>query len=361
MRMLRHSLFSVFLLITAVSFLLGGAWLWLGFGFLVAGAVSLDVFLPDDLSSHSDSNPGLMNFFLFMTLPLLALNVLLFNWQMATGDFLRIGALFLDGFGIDLMTAKNSRTLSNGIGAYHSLSILIAAAGTVVAHELVHRVWDKKSLITGRWLLAMSCDTSFSIEHVYGHHANVATLKDPASARRGESFWMFLPRSAIGSFKGAWAIERKRIETKKLGRVWGWKNIFIRGQVMSLALMLFFVLAQGLIGIGSFLIVAASAKIFLEVINYIEHYGLSREVGEKVDARHSWNCNARFSLFWLYNLPRHPHHHAKGHLPFWKLEANPGGPTLPFGYMTMILIAIFPPLYKRVMEKRILALEALRS
>lgn len=360
MRMLRHSLFSVFLLFTAVSFLLGGAWLWLGFGFLVAGAVSLDIFLPDDLSSHADSSPRVMNFFLFMTLPLLCLNVLAFNWQMGPGDFLGLGALFSEGFGSDILTAKNARSLGDAIGAYHSLSILIAAAGTVVAHELVHRVWDKKSLIVGRWLLSLSCDTSFSIEHVYGHHANVATLKDPASARRGESFWSFLPRSTIGSFKGGWAIEKKRIETKKLGAVWSLKNVFIRGQLMSLAVLLFFVFAQGWTGIGSFLIVALSAKMFLEVINYIEHYGLSRELGEKVDARHSWNCNARFSLFWLYNLPRHPHHHAKGHLPFWKLEANPGGPTLPFGYMTMILIAIFPPLYKRIMEKRLLALEVVR-
>ncbi|RYZ52323.1 MAG: hypothetical protein EOP07_19790, partial [Proteobacteria bacterium] len=237
MRMLRHSLFSVFLLITSVSFLVGGAWLWLGFGFLVAGAVSLDIFLPDDLSSHADSNPRVMNFFLFATLPLLLLNVFAFNWQMAHGDLWGIGALLSKEFGVDLLVAKNVRSLSDSIGAYHSLSILIAAAGTVVAHELVHRVWDKKSLIIGRWLLALSADTSFSIEHVYGHHANVATLKDPASARRGESFWRFFPRSTFGSFLGGWEIEKKRIETKKLGAVWSFKNVFLRGQMMSLVMM----------------------------------------------------------------------------------------------------------------------------
>lgn len=200
--MLRHSLFSIFLIFTAMSFLAGGPWLWLGFGFLLLGAVTFDIFLPDDLTSHADSKPWLMNTFLFLTLPLLYLNILAFNWQIADGDFLAIGSNLQSLFGIDVLTAKLLRSGPQTFGAYYSLGLLIAAAGTTVAHELVHRTWDKKSLITGRWLLALSGDTSFSIEHVYGHHANVATMKDPASARRGESFWTFFPRSTIGSFLG---------------------------------------------------------------------------------------------------------------------------------------------------------------
>ena len=357
MHMLRHSLFSVFLVCTAVSYLAGGAWLWLGIGFLVLGALTLDVFLPDDLSSHAHSQPWVMNSFLFLTLPLLYLNVLFFNWQMSDGDFLGIGASLQGILGFDLLAAKNLRSIGNSIGAYLSLGILISGAGTVVAHELVHRVWDKKSMVAGRWLLALSGDTSFSIEHVHGHHAQVATLKDPASSRRGESFWRFFPRSTFGALAGAWAIEARRIEKKKLGSVWGLHNVFLRGQVMSLAVLSLFVMAQGVVGLASFLITAFSAKLYLELINYIEHYGLVREVGQPIEAKHSWNCNARFSLFWLYNLPRHPHHHAKAVLPYWKLEANPGGPTLPYGYMTMILMALCPPLFMKSMERKLILID----
>ena len=196
MRMLRHSFFSIFLVATALSFLLGGPWLWLGFGFLTFGAVSFDIFLPDDLSSHADSAPLLLNTYLFLTLPLIYINLLCFNWQMSAGDFLGLGAA-LQSLGFDLNPEKINRTFMQNIGAYFSISLMISAAGTVTAHELVHRVWDRKSLIVGRWLLAPSCDTGFAIEHVYGHHANLATDKDPSSARRGEGFWRFFPRSAM--------------------------------------------------------------------------------------------------------------------------------------------------------------------
>lgn len=352
MRALRHSLFTFFLLLTAMSFCFGGAWLWLGFGCLGIAAVTLDVFLPDDLSSHAQSSPRLMNTYLYLTLPLVYLNVFAFNWQMSPVDFLGIGA-FAQNYGIDIFGAKLGRSIVESIGAYMSIGLLISASGTVAAHELVHRVWDKNSVIMGRWLLAQSLDTSFSIGHVYGHHANVAMEDDPASARKGEGFWAFFPRSVWGSNREAWQIEKKRIEKRHGAATWSVHNVFLRGQVMSLCVAGFYGIAQGAFGILSFIIVASTAKLYLELINYIEHYGLSRKKGEPISAQHSWNCNAPFSLYCLYNLPRHPHHHGKGHLPFWKLEANPGGPTLPFGYMTMILIALVPPFFKKLMDPRI--------
>ncbi len=355
--MLRHSLFSVFLVFTAISYLAGGVWLWLGFVFLVLAALTFDIYLPDDLGSHAQAKPWLMNTFLFLTLPLLYLNVVCFNWQMSDGDFLGLGAGVKAFLGMDISIVKKARSLSDSFGGYFSLGMLIAGSGTVVAHELVHRVWDRKSVTVGRWLLALSCDTSFSIEHVYGHHAKVATPNDPASSRRGESFWRFLPRSTIGGYLGAWDIEKRRLKKRKLGPPWGHHNIFLRGQLMSLVVMGLFVVAQGAMGILSFLMIACSAKLYLELINYIEHYGLERTPGHAVEALHSWNCNARFSLYWLYNLPRHPHHHAKAQLPFWKLEANPGGPTLPFGYMTMMMMALVPPLFMSYMNRKLEDLE----
>jgi fatty acid desaturase len=351
MRVLRYGSFHCVLTLALLSFLAGGAWMWTGFLTLALGALLFDPLLLEDRGNHEAVNKRIANAFLFLMLPLLYFNIILFNWQMAPDDWLSIGAVMEARTGWDIRALKAERGIWDSIGAYVSLGIIMATGGTTVAHELVHRVWSPLSLISGRWLLAPTLDTSFAIEHVYGHHAHVATFQDPASARRGENVFTFALRSTLGALRGAWQIEKMRLRKRFGTGCWSYRNAFLRGQLMSLAVAAVFIAAQGGFGAVSFLLLAIYGKFYLEMINYIEHYGLCRVPGQAVEYRHSWNGNKRFSLWFTFNLPRHSHHHAKGHLPYWKLQAMDEAPTLPFGYMTMILLALVPPLFRRLMQR----------
>ncbi len=344
--------YNILLLGTFLSFLYGQAWMWLGFTFLVAASVIGDRLLPHD-TSRIEGNPSrILNFLLYSIFPLLLVNVFAFIWQMTPGDWLGIGQWASDLFGIDALAHKEARSTVHTIGAILSMGLLSASGGTNVAHELVHRTWDPKAVYLGRFLLSFTFDTSFSIEHVYGHHANIATRKDPASARRGESLLPFAIRSTYGAIKGAWAIECERLRKRKL-RVWGYHNRFLQGQLISVALLALYASAGGWQAIVLCLGVGIYGKAYLEMVNYIEHYGLVRVPGSPVAPRHSWNSNHYMSSILLYNLTRHSHHHEKGHLPFWKLEPMAHSPMLPYGYMSMILLALVPPVYKRVMNPRL--------
>ncbi len=208
-------------------------------------------------------------------------------------------------------------------------------------------------MVVGRWLLALTSDASFAIEHVYGHHFNVATRTDPATSRRGENAWFFIIRSTVYSYLSAWKIETKRLHNRRL-RVWSWHNKMLRGNLMTIAYIAFFGWAGGWQAALIFVAVSLYGKAYLEFVNFVEHYGLVRVPGAPVEPRHSWNCNRRVSSVLLYNLTRHSHHHAMGEKPFWELKAYPDTPMMPFGYLTMVWIAAIPPLWNRIMIPRVL-------
>jgi hypothetical protein len=250
--------------------------------------------------------------------------------------------------GWDMQVARATITSGNLVGGVLTCGLLIALAGTNVGHELTHRTWDKTAMIIGRWMLAMSCDASFAIEHVYGHHLNIATKKDPATARRGENTYAFIIRSTIFSYLSAWEIEKTRLAKRGLS-VWSWHNRMHAGNLMSLTYFIGFYLAAGWLGVGAFLAASLWAKSLLEFVNYMEHYGIVRVPGTKVEPRHSWNANQRISGYVLYNLTRHSNHHAEGDAPFWRLSPYPDSPMMKYGYLTMIVFTMVPPLYRKMM------------
>jgi alkane 1-monooxygenase len=228
-----------------------------------------------------------------------------------------------------------------------AMGLMAGAAGTNVAHELIHRPEESRDWLIGRWLLAFTADTGFAIEHVHGHHRHVGTAKDPATARRGETVYAFVLRSTAGQIASAWRFEAARLTRAGLA-TWSRHNRVLRGQVMTLALMGVAALIGGPTGILAFIVMAVQGKTYLEAVNFIEHYGLAREPGRRVLPHHSWNSHRAVSGALLYNLPRHAGHHMVATRPFWNLEADPGAPMLPVGYKTMILLALFPPLFRRV-------------
>lgn len=226
------------------------------------------------------------------------------------------------------------------------------------AHELGHK---RESL--ERWLsrvaLAQSGYGHFFIEHNRGHHVRVATPEDPASARLGESFYAFLPRTVVGSLRSAWDLERTRLQ--RMGRSeWTLGNDILGAWAMTVVLFAALVLAFGGVVLPYLLAQAVIGFSLLEIVNYLEHYGLLRQRRddgryERTRPEHSWNSNNVASNVLLYHLQRHSDHHANPVRRYQALRHVGDAPQLPTGYAGMIVLAAIPPLWRRVMDPRLLA------
>jgi alkane 1-monooxygenase len=225
------------------------------------------------------------------------------------------------------------------------------------AHELGHKRESSEKWLS-RVALAQTGYGHFFIEHNRGHHVRVATPEDPASSRLGESFWAFLPRTVSGSLTSAW-----RIETARLGRVgkshWSWHNDLLTAWAMTIALFAVLAVVFGPVVLPYLLLQAVLGFSLLEVVNYLEHYGLrrnKREDGryERCLPEHSWNSNNVASNVLLYHLQRHSDHHANPTRRYQALRHVEEAPQLPTGYAGMIVLAWFPPLWRRVMDPRLL-------
>ncbi len=226
------------------------------------------------------------------------------------------------------------------------------------AHELGHKA---SPWLRGLSLLALAPTAygHFLVEHNEGHHVRVATPEDPASARLFESFWRFLPRSVIGGVVSAWAIESSRLRKKGAWRI-GPQNRILLGLLLTAAL---YAALLGWAGLEVWPYLLAQAVIgfsLLEVINYIEHYGLLRQRGpdgryEPVKPEHSWNSNRRVTNILLFQLQRHADHHANPKRSYPVLRNFEGAPQLPTGYASLVPVALIPWWWFSMMNHRVLA------
>ena len=237
----------------------------------------------------------------------------------------------------------------------------IGGLGINTAHELGHK---KESV--ERWLskiaLAQCWYGHFYIEHNRGHHVRVATPDDPASSRLGESFYRFWPRTVAGSLRSAWQLESRRYA--RLGQhPFRPGNHVLNAWLLSAALWTALIVWLG-VGILPYLVLQGVIGFtLLEAVNYLEHYGLLRQrVGaagreryEHVAPRHSWNSSHLTTNVLLYHLQRHSDHHAHPTRRYQALRDHAEAPVLPTGYAGMILLALVPPLWYRVVDPRVLA------
>lgn len=235
-----------------------------------------------------------------------------------------------------------------------ALGVLTGAGAINVAHELMHRA-DKVDKGAAELLMLSASYPWFCVEHVLGHHRWVATPKDPATARLGETLYRFLPRTLLGGLRSFWSIERDVAARRGIP----WYSLRDRRTRYALELIALYAALSWLGGpvVGLFLAQSAVAVLLLEVINYVEHYGLMREEVrpgefERVKPEHSWNSHHVASAALLFNLPRHADHHAHASRPYHQLRAWPGAPELPLGYPAMVLLALVPPLWFRLMDGR---------
>lgn len=232
----------------------------------------------------------------------------------------------------------------------------IGGLGINTAHELGH-----KREAHERWLskiaLAQTAYGHFYIEHNRGHHVRVATPDDPASSRLGESFYRFWPRTVAGSLRSAWELEQRRF-ARRNQRPWRFDNDVVNSLAMTVVLWLVMLVWLGP-GIAPYLVIQALIGItLLEAVNYLEHYGLlrqrvshnGRERYERVEPRHSWNSNNVATNVLLYHLQRHSDHHAHPTRRYQALQDDQQAPVLPTGYAGMILLALVPFLWRKVMD-----------
>jgi alkane 1-monooxygenase len=243
------------------------------------------------------------------------------------------------------------------VGRVSAMGILCGVFGINVGHELGHR-----NTLYEQWmaklLLLTSMYTHFFIEHNKGHHKNVATPNDPSSARLNEPIYLFYFRTIYGTYKGAWHISLT--EDKKRGSAL-WKNEMLGLQLLQVLLLLVIFIAFGFQILLCFVGAAFIGLLLLETVNYIEHYGLSRnEIAngkyERALPIHSWNSNHVLGRITLFELSRHSDHHYLASRKYQVLRHFEESPQLPTGYPGSMILALVPPLWFAIMNKKIAAI-----
>lgn len=244
------------------------------------------------------------------------------------------------------------------IATFFGIGVITGTVGINYSHELMHQ----KSAVE-RWLadalLAMVLYSHFRSEHLLVHHRYVATPRDPVTARMGESFYRFYPRVLKQCFLSAWKAEKAMLARK--GLEWhDSSNPFWKYAYLQIVFLLLAFILGGWAGVGLFLVQAGVAIWQLELVNYIEHYGLTRKhLGdgkyEHVKPQHSWNAAHKASNWLLINLQRHSDHHYKPDRRFPVLQnyTESEAPQLPYGYPVMTIAAMMPKIWKRVMNPRV--------
>jgi len=242
------------------------------------------------------------------------------------------------------------------LGMCLSTGIILGSCGINVAHELGHKS-SKIHKLAAQALLMPCLYMHFYIEHNRGHHLHVCTPNDPATSRKGESIYLFWIRSITMSYISAWKLEKKRLNKKSY-----WKKIFnnqmIQFTVIQSLYLAVIYLTLGIKVLFVALCIAVISFLLLETINYIEHYGLIRtkkENGryERVMPWHSWNSNHILGRIMLYELTRHSDHHYLANKKYQILDHHDSSPQLPLGYPASMLMALCPPIWFAVMNKKL--------
>ncbi|WP_342119910.1 alkane 1-monooxygenase [Pseudoduganella sp. OTU4001] len=349
---LKYLLFHLVGLFAAVTLLAGGSWIGTGLLAVLALYVLGDIVGGDDTSTPRLRAHWLLTAQLWLALQLLALIVFISIWTVCSADPLGFGVWLSQASGYDVLAARAATSDWQRIAAVVQTGLMIGMVGTIPGHELTHRTQDPFSMLVGRWLLAFSFDTVFAIEHVYGHHRYVSTTLDPATAPRGRNVYRHILVSTVRGNISAWQIEARRL-ARRGHALFGWRNAFIRGHAMSAALVALAWAMGGARAALYFTLCALMGKAMLEIVNYMEHYGLVRDPNTPVQPRHSWNTNRRVSSWAMFNLTRHSHHHANANVHYQDLNPFPEAPMMVSGYLGTMMLTLVPPLWHRLMAPKL--------
>ena len=314
-------------------------WWWLTPAFIYLLIPALDAILGTDTANPPEEVVASLEadhyyrWLTYLYLPLQYISFLVGAW------------LFVDGAG-SWVTKLAIAVSVGGVGGI----------GIANAHELGHKKAKVERRLS-KFVLAQTAYGHFYVEHNRGHHNRVATPEDPASSRMGETFWAFLPRTVWGSLRSAWELEAKRLRAHDQ-RVFSWRNDVLNSWAITVVLFAAVTVWLGAAVVPFLVIQAVFGFCLLEVVNYVEHYGLLRQRldsgrYERCRPVHSWNSNHVASNVALYNLERHSDHHAHPTRRYQSLRHFDESPQLPNGYGLMIGLAYFPPIWRRMMDHRV--------
>ena len=314
----------LFLCIMGLSLIIDG-WMGLSLSLVVVCSIIFgELFFGDDISTPNYRFPFLLDFSLFINVPL----------------FLIVLYLFLD-------------RVSSAFEWYYLLYIpilglLMALSLINIGHELVHRTTKKFDCEIGNWALATAWNPAFAIEHVYGHHKNIGIVEeDPVTATYGENPIIFAVKAFFKEHVHAWGIESRQLNRRKQ-RILSLHNRILNGYLRTLmvfGLIGYFFSWQAML---IYICLGIVANYIFQLTNFIEHYGLVRIKGKPVQYHHSWNSNNRMTSYLTYNLTRHSDHHVHAQKEFWELNpCDNTGVVLPSGYLTYILLFTFFPSYAK--------------
>ncbi len=275
----------------------------------------------------------------------------LFDWLLYINLPLIYSILF---YAIYTVT-KNELSMSEIVGIIISTGIVLGANGINVGHELGHRFTNERFI--AKALLLPSLYMHFYIEHNFGHHQKAATTEDPATAKYNQPVYLFWITSVIGQYISAWKIQIKLLSKNNVSFFSFTNDMFWYLIITTLylgSIYIFFDLYGFYVAISS----GAIGFLLLETINYIEHYGLKRNKNssgryERVREIHSWNSNHLLGRILLFELTRHSDHHYRASKKYQILDHHDNSPQLPFGYPTSMVIALLPPLWFILMNKRV--------
>ena len=258
------------------------------------------------------------------------------------------------------VTASGHLSSVEKVALFLGVGLMSGTIGIVYAHELMHKS-SRLERFLGDVLMGMALYGHYRSEHLLVHHAHVGTPRDPVTARYRENFWKFYPRVLLQSLWSSFRAERKMLERRGLP-VWHHTNPFWRYLGLAGGFLILAYLVGGWSGVALFMIAAGFAIFQLELVNYIEHYGLTRKhLGdgkyERQLPRHSWNSAHAPSSKLLINVTRHSDHHSRPDRPYPLLQtpSEDAAPHLPFGYAAMTTMALIPPLWMTVMNPRVRA------
>ncbi|HYE49449.1 MAG TPA: alkane 1-monooxygenase [Azospirillaceae bacterium] len=313
---------------------LGGPWLFMPLAWTSGVAVALDFLLPARQGRAAGRDTWASAFPTWFIFPVMA-------------------ALLL--FALFQVTARELAWWE-WVGAATAVGVTIGGIGIPAAHELVHRRHAFERGL-GVAIVSLVLYAHFRIEHVHGHHRRVGTAEDPATARFGHSLYRFMTISVPGEFTSAWELEKERLERRGM-KALHWRNRMIWYVAGQAALVAAIAWAFGPAGVLFFLGQAAVAIQLLQATAYIEHYGLERGRSarggwDRIEPWHSWNSGHRVTNWTTFNLGLHAEHHRWPGKAWPELVDDDRAMHLPYGYPFMIMLAMLPPLWFRVMDPRV--------
>ncbi|MGZ5133798.1 MAG: alkane 1-monooxygenase [Flavitalea sp.] len=276
----------------------------------------------------------------------------LYDWILYAIVLLQVPILFLFFYSMQ----EESLSWVDRLGRIATMGMLCGTFGINVGHELGHRMNKFE-----KWLAKLSLMTSlymhFYIEHNKGHHKNVATPEDPSSARFGEPVYTFWFRTVFYSYLSAWKIANREMERKGKNK-WNLENEMVQAHLIQFGFLMMIYFIFGLAVLSYYLVAAIMGILLLETVNYIEHYGLTRNQiaegkYERARPAHSWNSNHVIGRMMLFELSRHSDHHYMASRKYQVLKHHEDAPQMPTGYPGMMMLSLFPPAWFFVMNKRI--------